>query len=64
VVKKNLDELHVKQLRQAFLGMAEENEGRTLLKKLNLDSFVRGNDALFDGIAESVRVLEAAGETR
>lgn len=64
VVKKNLDELHVKQLRQAFLGMDEDNEGRTLLKKLNLDGFVRGNDALFDGIAESVRILEATGETR
>jgi phosphonate transport system substrate-binding protein len=64
VVKKNLDELQVKQLRQAFLGMAEDNEGRALLKKLNLDGFVRGNDALFDSIAESVRILEASGETR
>jgi phosphonate transport system substrate-binding protein len=64
VVKKNLDEHRVMRLRQAFLGMAEDNEGRTLLKKLNLDGFVRGNDALFDGIAESVRILEASGETR
>jgi phosphonate transport system substrate-binding protein len=64
VAKKNLDTLRVKRLRRAFLGMAGDEEGRILLKKLNLDGFLRGNDALFDGIAESVRILEASGETR
>ncbi len=64
VVKKHLDAERVKRLRQAFLGMAEDEEGSMLLKKLNLDGFVRGNDGLFDGIADSVRILEASGETR
>jgi len=64
VVKRHLDEQRVKRLRQAFLGMAEDSEGRTLLKKLNLDGFIRGDDRLFDGIAESVRILEASGENR
>ncbi len=64
VVTKNLDAHHVRRLQQAFLGMAEDKEGRKLLTKLNLDGFVRSNDALFDGIAESVRILEASGATR
>ena len=64
VVRKNLDAVHVKRLRQAFLGMAEDKAGSALLDKLNLDGFIRGNDALFDGIAESVSILEASGETR
>lgn len=64
VVKKRLDARRVTQLRQAFLGMADDVWGRSLLEKLNLDGFIRGNDALFDGIAESVRILEASGETR
>lgn len=64
VVKKHLDARRVTRLRQAFLGMAEDDWGRSLLEKLNLDGFIRGNDALFDGIAKSVRILEASGETR
>ena len=64
VVKKHLDARRVTRLRQAFLGMADDDWGRSLLEKLNLDGFIRGNDALFDGIAKSVRILEASGETR
>ncbi|MEJ2455121.1 MAG: phosphate/phosphite/phosphonate ABC transporter substrate-binding protein [Candidatus Thiodiazotropha sp.] len=64
VVKQHLDASRVKRLRQAFLGMADDEEGSMLLKKLNLDGFVRGNDGLFDSIADSVRILEASGETR
>ncbi len=64
VVKRHLETNRVRRLRQAFLGMAEDEEGSMLLKKLNLDGFVRGNDGLFDSIADSVRILEASGETR
>ena len=64
VVTKTLDAHRVQRLRQAFLGMAEDNEGKKLLTKLNLDGFVPSDDTLFDSIAESVRILEASGETR
>lgn len=64
VVKKNLPASRADRLRQAFLKMADDSQGRALLKKLNLDGFVPGNDALYDGIAASLRVLEASGEAR
>lgn len=64
VVNKNLDLRRIRRLRQAFLGMADDKEGIALLNTLNLDGFIRGNDALFQGIAESVSILEASGEAR
>ncbi len=64
VVKKQLDAQRVQRLRQAFLGMADDEEGRMLLRKLNLDGFIRGDDRLFDSIEESVRILEASDESR
>jgi phosphonate transport system substrate-binding protein len=59
VVKRDLAEARTERLRQAFLRMDEDAQGKALLKKLNLDAFVPGNDAAYDSIAESVRVLEA-----
>jgi phosphonate transport system substrate-binding protein len=38
-------------LRQALTGMRESSEGARLLARLNLDGFVPGSDALYDGIA-------------
>ncbi len=59
VVKRDLAESRTERLRQAFLSMDEDAQGKSLLKKLNLDAFVPGNDASYDSIAESVRVMEA-----
>lgn len=64
VVKRDLARPRAERLRQAFLSMHEDPQGRSLLKKLNLDAFVPGRDAAYDSIAESVRVLEASGESR
>lgn len=64
VIKRDLAGPHSDRLRHAFLSMHEDPQGRSLLDKLNLDGFVPGSDAAFDGIAELVRVLEASGETR
>jgi phosphonate transport system substrate-binding protein len=38
-------------LRRALVGMRESSEGARLLARLNLDGFVPGSDALYDGIA-------------
>ncbi|MEJ2693265.1 MAG: phosphate/phosphite/phosphonate ABC transporter substrate-binding protein [Candidatus Thiodiazotropha sp.] len=64
VVKRDLAQSRAERLRQAFLKMDRDPRGRFLLKKLNLDAFVPGKDASYDSIAESLRVLEASGETR
>lgn len=64
VVKRDLDQSRAERLRQAFLNMDRDPRGKSLLKKLNLDAFVPAKDASYDSIAESVRVLEASGETR
>jgi len=64
VVRRDLDRSRADSLRQAFLRMAGDPQGRGLLKKLNLDGFVPGEDAAYDSIAESVKALEASGETR
>ena len=64
VVKRDLDPSRAERLRQAFLSMDRDSRGKSLLKKLNLDAFVPGEDASYDSIAESVRVLEASGEAR
>lgn len=64
VIKRDLAASRAARLRQAFLSMNEDAQGRTLLDKLNLDAFVPGKDSAYESIAEQVRVLEASGETR
>ncbi|WP_428623102.1 PhnD/SsuA/transferrin family substrate-binding protein [Sedimenticola sp.] len=60
VVRKDIDPQHFYALRNALLNMASDSEGRRLLRQLNLDGFSEGEDALFDGVAASVRILEGA----
>lgn len=45
-------------MQQELLHMTHDKEGVRLLSKLNLDSFVRGNDRLFDSIEEMARFVE------
>ena len=64
VIKRGLARSRADRLRQAFLAMSEDLEGRALLNKLNLDRFVPGEDGFYDSIARSVEILEASGEAR
>jgi phosphonate transport system substrate-binding protein len=45
-------------IQQVLLNMENDEEGGRLLKRLNLDGFVFGNDRLFDSIEEMVRFIE------
>lgn len=45
-------------VRRALLEMSSDVRGRALLKQLNLDGFTGGEDALFDGIAHMMRVVQ------
>ncbi len=44
-------------LQQALFHMAHDEVGSRLMKKLNLDNFVYGDDRLFDGIEEMARLV-------
>ncbi|WP_260294639.1 PhnD/SsuA/transferrin family substrate-binding protein [Sedimenticola hydrogenitrophicus] len=58
VVRKDIPPQHFYALKNALLKMSSDTEGRRLLQRLNLDGFSEGEDALFDGVAESVRILD------
>jgi phosphonate transport system substrate-binding protein len=58
VVRKDIPLQHFDALKNALLKMSSDTEGRRLLQRLNLDGFSEGEDALFDGVAESVRILD------
>jgi phosphonate transport system substrate-binding protein len=45
-------------MQEALLGMSQAAAGQELLKRLNLDGFVAGDEALFDGIARMMRALD------
>ncbi len=45
-------------LQRALLAMSSVPEGRDLLQRMNLDGFIQGSESLYDGIAESVTILD------
>ncbi len=49
VVRRNLPDQAIERLRSALFSMQHEPAGRSLLDKLDLDGFTRGDDALFGG---------------
>ena len=48
-------------MRRVLLGMADEAQGRELLKRLNLEGFTPGNEELFDGIERMMKVVDRFG---
>ncbi|MCW8904122.1 PhnD/SsuA/transferrin family substrate-binding protein, partial [Sedimenticola sp.] len=60
VVRRDISQANFYALRNALLKMASVAEGRRLLQRLNLDGFTEGEDGLYDGVIESVRILEGA----
>lgn len=47
-------------VRQVLLGMASDPGGAGLLQRLNLDGFTQGDAALFESVANMMRVLDAS----
>jgi phosphonate transport system substrate-binding protein len=47
------------KLRRAMLSMADDDEGREVLRLLRLDGFVVGAEGLFDTVAEKLRIVRA-----
>lgn len=59
-VPKNLDLATKRALRDLFLGMDQDTTGRGILKKLGVDRFIAGDDALYDSIRKMLQVVEGA----
>lgn len=57
VARQGVSRMEFDALQEALLGMSQNAAGKALLKRLNLDGFVAGDDALFDGIARMMRAL-------
>lgn len=51
----------VEQLQRTLLDMGSNDEGRMLLKALNLDGFVAGTPAIFDSIRKLARSVPGSG---
>ncbi len=58
VALRALEPARFQRLREALLGMAETEEGRRLLERLNLDGFVPGEPGWYQGIAAHWQELE------
>lgn len=52
----------IEVLRNVFLGMSEDDQGKSLLARLNLNGFVVCEDKLFDPIAQMMHALMKAGK--
>jgi phosphonate transport system substrate-binding protein len=50
-------------MQRLLLGMADDPQGKILLQQLNLDGFIPGTPALYDGVADMMRAFgeESAG---
>lgn len=56
-----VDDLRLKRLTDALLGMSEDESGRKVLALLQLDGFVSGSPDMFDSIAAKMALVASAG---
>jgi len=59
-VPKSLDPATKRALRDLFLGMDQDPEGKRILKQLGVDRFIPGEDRMYDSIRKMLRVVEGA----
>ncbi len=57
VAQPSVPEKEFRDFQKVLLGMAADAEGRTLLRKLNLDGFIAGNPHLYDRVARMMKVV-------
>jgi len=58
VARKSLAIETFARVQASLLSMTEDDDGRDLLQRLNLDRFVIGDDRLFDGVRDLVRLSD------
>jgi phosphonate transport system substrate-binding protein len=59
-VPRNIDPAMKQALRGLFLGLDQDAAGRGILKKLGVDRFIAGDDALYDSIRKMLQIVEGA----
>jgi phosphonate transport system substrate-binding protein len=59
-VPRSLDPATKQALRELFLGLEQDANGRGILKKLGVDRFIPGDDSLYDSIRKMLQVVEGA----
>jgi phosphonate transport system substrate-binding protein len=57
-VPRNLDRATKRALRDLFLGMDQDPEGKRILKQLGVDRFIPGEDRMYDSIRKMLQVVE------
>lgn len=57
VAHRNVSNSDFVQMQAVLMNMKNDPEGRILLKRLKLDGFIPGSPALYDGVAEMMRVF-------
>ena len=57
VARKNISPQEFDAMRTALIRMNQDAAGQGLLKRLNLDSFEAGGDALYEGITRNMRLV-------
>ncbi|MBK8638277.1 MAG: PhnD/SsuA/transferrin family substrate-binding protein [Chromatiaceae bacterium] len=60
VARRGAEPAPLLAMRQVLLEMGRDADGAALLRRLNLDGFVAGEEALFEGIAHMVKAVDAA----
>ena len=58
VIRRDLPQQRADNLRNALVDMSSDDAGSDLLRQLNLDGFMVGNEDLYRGISESIRILK------
>lgn len=60
VARSDLPAQELRRLQDLFIGMKDDAEGRTLLRRLNLDGFIREDGRLFESVDQNLKNLRAA----
>ncbi|MEO8653128.1 MAG: PhnD/SsuA/transferrin family substrate-binding protein [Ramlibacter sp.] len=57
VAHRNISNTDFVQMQAVLMNMKNDPQGRVLLGRLNLDGFIAGSPALYDGVAEMMRLF-------
>lgn len=60
VASRAVSQLEIAAIQQVLLDMENSKDGSQLLNKLNLNGFIAGDNQLFDGIADMVKLVDGS----
>jgi phosphonate transport system substrate-binding protein len=57
IARRSIQPAVLARMQELLIGMQDDEEGRRLLKQLDLDGFERGSDALFEGVERNLKFV-------